>query len=708
MDAKELTDLLLKYSSGNRGKDAPWWDADRNNPMYEYSFLTEEEVRGMTECAEQCSAEALSAPAGTAGFTVFHLLVWCGLYDAARKALQKGVDADIPGTGAHGGITALMIACCRANGGMVRLLLEHGADSALCDAEGRNAYHYLAGKRVKDMVTSYESQRRTMGQREQIAELLSGEINARDAQGLTPLESLLQSENSNFSWALSKIYIAKGADTHTVDEAGNSLLMKAVKNRHLTAALALMEDKDLLNMPNQEGKTPLHLAVENYNLELCMALLDKRADKNAADAGGRTPKDTALARNDEEYRQVFTSGRLKLNTLSRLTSNAFAGFSDDERDRLSMALYLADKLIREADTDDDEEMGLILNILRNALMNDEKCQVLDSLAKAGIDLTAPIHAGGSVQCIRDYCLGGNFGVKTIQKFIDLGLDMDEALLKGRTPANIVASQPERNMMFGQKDDYFEKAAAFFSPESMMQPDDNGTTAMHEAARCNHVDMLRVMIEKGADVNIAQDEPADAGNTPLHVACLHGNSKAAELLMASGADDTIQNVKGETPAHLAVMKNRFGRDLNAERQKELLEALQHVDIPDSNGRTPLMLLQYQSLNTKMDVLPVLLDKGVDVNKKDNAGDTALTITTANQSYKGVVKELVRAGADINAENRNGDTALHFALRYGDQESSIFLIKKGADYNHANNRGVTPVQIAVEKGYDTVLSLMTDIG
>ncbi len=37
----------------------------------------------------------------------------------------------------------------------------------------------------------------------------------------------------------------------------------------------------------------------------------------------------------------------------------------------------------------------------------------------------------------------------------------------------------------------------------------------------------------------------------------------------------------------------------------------------------------------------------------------------------------------------------------------MIKKGADYNRANNAGVTPAQIAAEKGYDTVLGLMTDI-
>ena len=37
----------------------------------------------------------------------------------------------------------------------------------------------------------------------------------------------------------------------------------------------------------------------------------------------------------------------------------------------------------------------------------------------------------------------------------------------------------------------------------------------------------------------------------------------------------------------------------------------------------------------------------------------------------------------------------------------VYKKGADYNRADNGGVTPVSLAAEKGYDTVLELMTDI-
>lgn len=708
MDCKELEGLLIKYSDANRGKYAPWWSFDREDSMYRYNYLSEEEVQKMTDCTERCSAEELSSIAGNTGLTLFHLLVWCGLSEAAEKALDRGVQADVPGTGECGGVTPLMAACFRANEGMVRLLLARGGDSALCDEKGRNAFHYLAGVRINHMADSFEGQKSTIGQRAAIAELISGDINARDEQGQTPFEVLLDSGRTNFSWALSKIYMEKGADLHSRDEKGNTLLMRAIQNRHCTAALALIEDGELINIPNQEGQTPLHLVAANYFPELAMALLNGRADRDAADGKGRTPKDIVLERDDEAYKQLFTVGRLKLSTLSRLTSNAFAGFSEDERDRLSSGLYLAQRLIREVDTDDDEEMGFILGILYNALIGDEQCRILDMLADAGIDMTAPIHMGGRVECIRDYCLGGNYGEKVIKKFTALGLDMNEALIDGRTPANIVASMNSRVMLGRKADPYFEQAARLFSRESMEQTDNWGTTAVHEAAERNHVGMLKVMIEKGVDVNIAQDEPAEAGNTPLHLACQNGNGEAAALLMASGADDTLGNVKGDTAAHCAMKKRGYSSDMRPEERIAVLQALKHVDLPGSGGRTPLMMLAYLDLNMQMDILPVLLEKGVDVNRTDDMGNTALILIARERCYKRTVKELFRAGADVNAENREGNTALHFALRYGDQESSIFLIKKGADYNHANNAGVTPVQIAVEKGYSTVLELMTNIG
>lgn len=715
MKENELIELLAATVESNRGKYVPWWDFDYEKCMYRYELFTEEEIKSVTEWAGQCTQEALLTTAGSMGFTVFHLLVWANFYDAVENILPKIPDINVPVSQGKGslentctGATPLMLSCYRGNFKMAELLTAHGADGAVRDEAGRNAYHYLACPHIKNLVNPFFCMRDNVMQREAVAGLLpDGMINVRDESGLTPLERMLGHDNANVSCALSGVLLDKGADTAGTDEEGNSLLMTAIRKNHMTAAMKLMEKRELVNRKNNEGKTPLHLAAERSSTELCMALLEKGADKTVPDASGRTPKDIVLGGYNMELKQFFDTGRMKLDTLSRLTANAFAGYSPEERDRLAPALYLAGRLVREVDTDDDEELSLVLSILYNALLYDENCQVLDIIKDAGIDFTSPVHRGGSVECIRDCCLSGNYGVKVIRKFLELGVDMDEPLIKGRTPANIVASLKERRMLFGGKDDYCEKAADFFSRESMEYVDDKGTTAMHEAARNDHGEMLRVMIKKGADVNLVQDAPADAGATPLHIACEYGRVNTARLLMESGAEDTLQNNNGETPAHLAVMKKRFGGDLSAQERIGVLQALNNVDIARNDGKTPLMLLQYLDINTVMEVMPVLLDKGADVNHADNAGNTALLAATQNQCYKGIVKELVRAGADVNGADKNGRTPLHFALRYGDQESARFLIKKGADYNRCDNTGVTPAQIAAEKGYDTVLELMTDI-
>lgn len=679
MDIKELTALLVKSSESVHRKYIPWWEDDFEYCTYRYDIFKEEEVQAIEACVSETGSDAFFEPVGSVGLNLFALLVWHNLYGAVKKLLEDGAEVNCT-DGKGKGITPLMLACCCGNLKMAELLLSHGAKTDVSDAAGRNGYHYLAYPRIEGMTNVYAAMEHNVEQRASIAGLLGEGINQKDSTGMTPLVLMLHSDYSNCSWALTDIFLERGAETDYIDEKGNTLLLTAIVKRHMTAAFRLAENSSLVNQANEEGRTPLSIAMDYRNEALCMVLKEHGAEGDC---------------------DII---RLDMNNFARITSNAFAIPSNDI-DKITPALYLAKRLIRQIDTDDDDELYCILGILHNAFNNDKDCRVLDLCKEAGIDFTMPIHRSGEVKCLRDACIGGNYGIRVIEKLLALGVDVNEAVVQGRTPANIVASLQKRTMLFGgQKDDYYEKAAEYFSKESMEQVDNKGTTAMHWAARNNHAEMLKVMIDKGADIHITEDEPAEAGNTPLHTACIYGSVDAARMLVASGADDTMQNMSGETPAHLAVMKKKFGGDLNSQDREKLLKELTHLDIPRNDGSTPLMLLQYLDLNTTRELLPLFLDKNVDVNRTDNRGNTALILNTQNQCYKEVVKELVRAGADVNIADHNGNTALYHALRYGNQEVARFLIKKGADYNHANNQGVTPMQIAVEKGYDTVLELM----
>lgn len=124
---------------------------------------------------------------------------------------------------------------------MAKLLLAHGADASACDKRGMNAYHFLAYPKFEGLADSTTAREKSVEQRAEIARLLTIDVNQKDAEGFTPLVRILSnSYNSDYTWSLPEVFLEKGAETDYVDENGNTLLMMAARNNHMTAALALM------------------------------------------------------------------------------------------------------------------------------------------------------------------------------------------------------------------------------------------------------------------------------------------------------------------------------------------------------------------------------------------------------------------------------------------------------------------------------------
>lgn len=72
------------------------------------------------------------------------------------------------------------------------------------------------------------------------------------------------------------------------------------------------------------------------------------------------------------------------------------------------------------------------------------------------------------------------------------------------------------------------------------------TPLHSAASASHQAIVKLLLEHGADPNAAQD----GGFTPLHSAAQNDDRDSVEALLEAGADPSLANDEGKTSADLA--------------------------------------------------------------------------------------------------------------------------------------------------------------
>ncbi|KAG7376179.1 hypothetical protein PHYPSEUDO_014138 [Phytophthora pseudosyringae] len=92
------------------------------------------------------------------------------------------------------------------------------------------------------------------------------------------------------------------------------------------------------------------------------------------------------------------------------------------------------------------------------------------------------------------------------------------------------------------------------------------------------------------------------------------------------------------------------------------------------------------NNNIEGLELALDQGVDVNARDNHGNS-LFILVCQQGNKRLAKFLLRRRADMNLQNLNGNTALHYLYAYKHTELAEYLKAKGAKDTTQNAAGLT---------------------
>jgi uncharacterized protein len=215
------------------------------------------------------------------------------------------------------------------------------------------------------------------------------------------------------------------------------------------------------------------------------------------------------------------------------------------------------------------------------------------------------------------------------------------------------------------------------------PDESPERSLLEASETGAVEKARSIVEDTAhpvDLN-CRNESED---TPLILAARNGHDELVRFLMEKGADLNAINQSGEDA--LIAASERQG---NTSVLESLLDAGAVINRQNDLGRTAL--IEAASIGD-LENVSVLLQRDPDPEVVSGEEETALTFAVVNE-YPGVVQALIEAGAAVNSKDTKGWTPLTYAVHSGNPEVVRLLVNAEADVNHADMNGDTILMHAV---------------
>ncbi len=137
-----------------------------------------------------------------------------------------------------------------------------------------------------------------------------------------------------------------------------------------------------------------------------------------------------------------------------------------------------------------------------------------------------------------------------------------------------------------------------------------------------------------------------------------------------------------------------------------------DIPDNNGRTPLMIAAIDE-ELEEGVIDDLLEFGADPNIQDNEGMTALmwAVVIKDRSSSFLINALIRTGG-FRAKGWKTwcmIPEIYLAAKREIQLTNVkILLENGADVRIKNHEGMTPLSYAVTNFDDEIAEILIRAG
>eukprot|EP00752_Nemacystus_decipiens_P006553 g5900.t1 len=475
------------------------------------------------------------------GIAAVHCAAMNGHSEVLSTLLHSGADRDARD---FRGRSALVYAAMGPHLGVVEILLASGVDvSASHTVTGGDALHYAVDRGHNEMVCAL---------------LHAGADKDRvDNDGDTPL--ILASSRGHLS--IVQTLLGAGADVHTRNTAagraalyraagkghdeivgillqngadkdvlttnGTSPLWKAAAKGHISVVVTLVAAGADVNIPSADGSVPLHHVAGGGHVEVLSSLLRRGADVDAVDNKGRS----SLA---------WAAKKCHLHVVERLLAagadiNMRSGY--DETVPLHHAAagghdrILAALLFQGADKDALDAQG------KSPLIWATRAgRQVDVLLAAGARVNTRSTDFQRYSALDWAVKGGD--VRVVDALVSQGADIESCSFGGHRALHVAATHGQAAAVKA-----LISAGAHMEHRTAL-----GRTPILCACTCLTFDSLIALLDEGASVEVNDIN----GDTTLHWLCRAkrpGLEAVIQLLLLKGADETVLNNEGHSPADL---------------------------------------------------------------------------------------------------------------------------------------------------------------
>lgn len=215
-------------------------------------------------------------------------------------------------------------------------------------------------------------------------------------------------------------------------------------------------------------------------------------------------------------------------------------------------------------------------------------------------------------------------------------------------------------------------------EKYFEQDEDGYTKLHIAILHHIEPAIQVLVNYAPDASYLNIKNF-SGQTALHMAVLMNQSQIVRKLIDAGADINVRDNRCNSPLHLAVLN----QDINS--LKTLLAAIypsgnkpliSNLEQWNYEGETPF----FAACKLRdVPIMKLLADNGANVNAREGrSGYSALQYaveTHANDVVKFLCENCIDS-LDLDSENYGGLTAFQLSLISHQEVLAEYLVKKGA--------------------------------